>query len=97
MSEDVNESRPPFRIREQIQNRAQLYPRPRNSQRTREEPHRPIFRIGGSIIHSTISEPDVRLRTVEAVKEGASYKIESPELNQAPDDRVSTGHTHYAE
>lgn len=84
MSEDPDEPRPPFRIHEQIQNRGQLgHSRslPQSTPRTREEPPRPVFRIGGSIIQSPTSETGVGLQTIDAAKERAPFNIESPELN----------------
>lgn len=77
MSEDPDEPRPPFRIRERIQNRAQLNHRPQSSQRAREEPPRPVFRIGGSIIQSTTSEDGVGLQTIDAATQYRVARVES--------------------
>ena len=92
MSEDPDEPRPAFRIREQIQNRTQLNHRrnrSRNSQLTREEPLRPVFRIGGSIIQSGTSENVVGLQTIDVAKERGRYDIESPELSHSHDGSVT--------
>ncbi len=92
MSEDPDEPRPAFRIRERVQNRTQLNHRrnrSRNSQLTREEPPRPVFRIGGSIIQSGTSENVVELQTVDVAKERGQYDIESPELNHSRDASVT--------
>lgn len=96
LSEDPDEPRPPFRIREQDQNRGQLNyqnNRPRNSTRTREEPPRPVFRIGGSIIQSTTTENGVGLQTIDAAKERAPCNVESSELGHSHDISVDAGHT----
>lgn len=94
ISEDADEPRPPFPIRERIQNRSQLNHQrngPRNSQRTREEPPRPVFRIGGSIIQSTTSENVVGLQTIDAATEIAPCNLESSELNHSHDGSVDGG------
>ncbi|CAD6592126.1 MAG: hypothetical protein ASARMPREDX12_005670 [Alectoria sarmentosa] len=76
ISEDQDEPRPPFRIREQIQNRAQLNHRPRDNMRTRAGPPRPVFRIGGSIIQSATSENGVELQTIDAATQRRVAPIE---------------------
>ena len=72
LSENPDEPRPPFRVGEQLQHRAQLIRqshRSRNSQLTREEPPRPVFRIGGSVIQSATSENGIGLQNVDAAQE----------------------------
>ncbi|KAF6237902.1 hypothetical protein HO173_004103 [Letharia columbiana] len=96
ISQDPEEPRPPFRVHEQIQNRPQLNyqsNRSRNSPRTREEPPRPVFRIGGSIIKSTTFENGVGLQTIDAAKERIHYNVDSPELIHSRDGSVDGGHT----
>ena len=93
LSDDPGETHPPFRIREQIQSRAQLdneRSRQRNSQRMRGEPPRPIFRIGGSLIQSTASENGVGLQTIDAVKEGTLHNVEPPEKNLIHNDQAGS-------
>lgn len=57
---DPEEPEPPFRIRDRVRNQI-LMPhqrdQARNEQRPREEPLRPVFHIGGSIIQATA--PDI--------------------------------------
>lgn len=60
MSMDPEEPVPPFRIVDRVRNTT-LMPHQRdhqrNEQRAREEPLRPVFRIGGSVIQPTT--PDI--------------------------------------
>ena len=94
MSEDPDEPRPPFRILERIQNRTQPDHQrnsPRNSQRAREEPPRPVFRIGGSIIHDTASENAIELQTTKAAREIVPRNHESSEINLSRDDGLDSG------
>ena len=88
MSEDAYEPRPPFRILGRIQNRTQLDQQPnssRKSQRAREEPPRPVFRIGGSIIHDAASENALELQTTETARESGPRNQESSEINISRD------------
>ena len=88
MSEDAYEPRPPFRILGRIQNRTQLDHQQnpsRKSQRAREEPPRPIFRIGGSIIHDTASENALELQTTEAARESGPRNQELSEITVSQD------------
>lgn len=53
---DPEEPEPPFRIRDRVRNQTVMphqRDQARNEQRAREEPLRPVFRIGGSIIQAT--------------------------------------------
>lgn len=53
---DPDEPESPFQLRDRVRNKT-LMPhqrdQPRNEQRAREEPLRPVFRIGGSVIRAT--------------------------------------------
>ena len=95
ISEDAaDEPRPPFRILERIQDRTQSDHQrnsPRKSQRAREEPPRPVFRIGGSIIHDTASENALELQTTEAARERVPRNHASSEINISRDDGLDSG------
>ena len=94
MSEDTYEPRPPFRILGRIQNRTQSDHQrdpSRKSQRAREEPPRPVFRIGGSIIHDTASENALELQTTKAAREIGPPNQESSEMSINRDHGVDTG------
>ena len=91
MSEDAYEPSPPFRILGRIQNRTQSDHQrdpSRKSPRAREEPPRPVFRIGGSIIHDTAS---VELQTTEAAREIGPPNQEPSEININRDHGLDIG------
>lgn len=56
ISVDPEEPEPPFQIRDRIRNKTLILhqkDQSKDEQRAREEPLRPIFRIGGSVIQAT--------------------------------------------